>query len=593
MTESMDRGKYTSNKWNTTDLYKSDHDFLVELEELNKLIPKFKNYKGKILKSSNALYDFLIFDTNFSKRLEQLLIYGHINNDADTRDTHYQELYGQIVNLSSKYSEETSFVIPELLKSEYSIIEEYINEDNRLKTFERLLKSIYREKDHVLSEREENIISSMSKIFSMPDNIQSVLTDSDFTFDPILVNGEYKELTESNYQNYLKSSDRSVREQAFKSLFNTYKKFNNTLATILKSEVELNNINAKLRHHKSALSASLYGNEIDDSIYHNLIKSVRKNLGSLYKYFDFKKKYLGLSELHIYDTFVELNSEDTKDISYEEAKELVLNSLKPLGDTYIKDLTQAFDNTWIDSVNNKGKRGGAYCTSCYNVHPYVLLSYENTIKDVSTLAHELGHAMHYYYTCKNQEYQNYQYSIFVAEVASQVNEILLYRYLIDNTNDQNFKIKIMDYLLQNFKATIFRQTMFAEFELYIHEYASNDNILTFDVMNKKYYELNKEYFGDSVIVDDEIKYEWSRIPHFYYNFYVYQYATGYATAIKIANEIYNGNNELRDNYLKFLTLGNSMDPVSELKVCDIDMTQESVIDDAVKYMDELLNDIEV
>ena len=262
-----------------------------------------------------------------------------------------------------------------------------------------------------------------------------------------------------------------------------------------------------------------------------------------------------------------------------------------MGKTYIEDLSKSFTDGWIDSINNKGKRGGAYCTSCYNVHPYVLMSYEESLEDVSTLAHELGHAMHYYYACKYQNYQDYAYSIFVAEVASQVNEILLCRYLLDNTSDNKKKIKIIDNLLGKFKSTIFRQTMFAEFELFMHEHASEGNILTKDVLNDKYYELNKLYYGTDVIVDDEIKYEWSRIPHFYYNYYVYQYATGFAAAVKIANQIYAGNEQMKKDYLEFLKLGATLNPIESLKVSNVDITSEEVIDDAISYMKDLVEEI--
>ena len=425
----------------------------------------------------------------------------------------------------------------------------------------------------------------------MPHEVQSILTDSDFTFDNIEVNGKSVELTESNYSIYIRHKDRNVRLQAFKSLFKTYKKFNNTLSSTIKQEMDLQTLISKLRKYDNTLEASLYDDEIDSKVYYNLISAVHKNMDKVYKYFEFKKKYLGLDEIHIYDTYTDLDIENNEKIKFEKGKEILFNALKPLGEEYLKDLKKSFDEGWIDSINNKGKRGGAYCTSCYNVHPYVLMSYENTLEDVSTLAHELGHAMHYYYACKNQDYQDYAYSIFVAEVASQVNEILLYRYLLDNTDDKNTKIAIIDKLLGQFKSTIYRQTMFAEFELFMHEYAEKGNILTKDVLNNKYYELNKLYYGDKVVVDEEIKYEWSRIPHFYYNYYVYQYATGFAAAIKIANQIYSGNEEMRDNYLKFLTLGCTLNPIDSLKVSGIDMTSDTVINDATKYMEELLNEI--
>ncbi len=589
--EAMDRSAYKENKWKIEDLYQTEADFEKELKELEKLVYKYQDYRNKILESSDTLLEFLEFDTEFSKRLEQLFIYAHINNDSDTRDSHYQELYGKVINLNTIYNELTSYVVPELLESDYSLIEKYIEEKEKLKEYERTLKKIFREKAHVLSKEEENIISSYSKLFNMPDEIESILTDSDFTYDDIVVNGKKITLTESNYNNYIRHSDRSVRKSAFLSLYKTYKKFNNTLAAILKNEIELHNINAKVRKYDSSLEASLYSDEIDSKVYHNLIESVHKNLKPLYDYFDFKKDYLKLADFHIYDTYTDLNIKDDEKISFNEAKDLVLTALKPLGKEYIEDLSKSFTDGWIDSINNKGKRGGAYCTSCYNVHPYVLMSYEESLEDVSTLAHELGHAMHYYYACKYQNYQDYAYSIFVAEVASQVNEILLCRYLLDNTTDKNVKIKIIDNLLGKFKSTIFRQTMFAEFELFMHEYANAGNILTKDVLNDKYYELNKLYYGNNVVVDEEIKYEWSRIPHFYYNFYVYQYATGFAAAVKIANQIYAGDEQMKNDYLEFLKLGATLNPIESLKVSNIDITSEEVIDDAISYMKELVEEI--
>lgn len=589
--EAMDRSAYKENKWKIEDLYHTEADFEKELKALEKIVYKYQDYQNKILNSSDTLLEFLKFDTEFSKRLEQLFIYAHINNDSDTRNSHYQELYGKVINLNALYNELTSYVVPELLENDYALIEKYIQEKENLKEYERTLKKIFREKEHVLSKEEENIISSYSKLFNMPEEIESVLTDSDFTFEDIVVNGKKVNLTESNYNNYIRHRDRSVRKSAFLSLYKTYKKYNNTLATILKSEIELHNINAKVRKYSSSLEASLYSDEIDLKVYHNLIESVHKNLKPLYDYFDFKKNYLKLDELHIYDTYTDLNIKDNEKISFDEAKELILIALKPLGEEYVEDLSKSFTDGWIDSINNKGKRGGAYCTSCYNVHPYVLMSYEESLEDVSTLAHELGHAMHYYYACKYQNYQDYAYSIFVAEVASQVNEILLCRYLLDNTNDKNVKIKIIDNLLGKFKSTIFRQTMFSEFELFMHEYANDGNILTKDILNDKYYELNKLYYGDNVVVDEEIKYEWSRIPHFYYNYYVYQYATGFAAAVKIANQIYDGDEEMKNSYLEFLKLGATLNPIESLKVSNIDITSEGVINDAISYMKELVEEI--
>ena len=579
-------------KWNTKDLYESDELALKAVDSISEKIKKIKKYKGHILDSAETLLELLELDTLVSQELERVFIYGHINNDADTTDVHYQELFGKIKKVNVLYMEESAYIVPELLKSDYELIDKYIKEKNELKKYERLLKNIFRNKEHILSTEVEGVLSSFAEIFDSADDIMSSLTDSDFKYGNIVVDGKDVELTESNYSTFVRHKDRDVRKNAFNMLHEKYEEFKNTLATTLKYEVEKNVINAKLRKYKNSLNASLFRNEIDETVYHSLIEGVHNNLSSLYRYWNLKKKLLKLDELHIYDTYADIDIKNSKKYSFEDAKELVLNAVKPLGDTYVSDITKSFDDNWIDSCNNTGKRGGAYCTACYSVHPYVLMSYEETLNDVSTLAHELGHAMHYYYACKNQTYLDYGYSIFVAEVASQVNEILLSRYMLDNATNKDEKIKIIDDLLQKFKSTIFRQTMFAEFELFIHKYTENGGVLTHQNMSDKYYELNKLYYGDGVVVDDLVKYEWERIPHFYMNFYVYQYATGFTAAVKLANEIYNGNTTVRDNYLEFLKLGCTKNPIDSLKVAGIDMTSSGVLDDTIKFMDDLINQYE-
>lgn len=579
-------------KWNVKDLYENTELCLKELNSLESEIKELEKYRGKILNSADSLLELLELDTEISKKLERTFIYAHINNDADTLNTSYQELFGKAKNIYTKYLESSSFIVPELLQGDYEKIQDYIKNNKKLKTYERNLKDIFRNKEHVLSSEVEACLSSFAKLMDAPDEIMGALTDSDFKFDSIKVDGKDVELTESNYSVYLRHKDQNVRKSAFESLYKTYGDFKTTLATILRNEVEKNVVRAKLRKFNSSLEASLFSNEIDKKVYTNLISGVHKNLSSLYKYWNLKKKLLNLDKLHIYDTYTDISVNTSNKYSYEEAKELVLKAVEPLGKTYLNDIKKSFDEGWIDSCNNEGKRGGAYCTACYSVHPYVLLSYEGLLNDVSTLAHELGHAMHYYYACKYQNFQDYGYSIFVAEVASQVNEILLCRYLLDHSDSKKEKIKIIDDLLQKYKSTIFRQTMFAEFELYIHEYAEEGGILTSQNMCDKYYDLNKLYFGDEVIIDDLIKYEWERIPHFYMNFYVYQYATGFAAAVKLANEIYEGNKTTRDNYLEFLKLGCTKNPIDSLKVAGVDMTSNEVLDDAMKFMDELILEYE-
>ncbi len=580
-------------KWNTKDLYVSDEEALKDLDKLDKEIKEFKGYEKHILDSNITLLNLLKLDSKVSQNIEKLYIYAHINHDADTNNVKYQELFGKVQNLYTKYLENTSFIVPELLKKDYKLIEKYIKENKELEEYNLVLKNIYRNKKHVLSKKEEKILSSYAKVFSLPDAIMSSLTDSDLVLPKIKVGKEKLELTESNYSLYIRDNNRDIRKQAFTNLHETYGNFKNTLARTLRGEVEKNVISASLRGFKNSLNASLYHSEIDTNVYHNLIKGVHNNLDVLYKYWDLKKKILNLDELHIYDTYTTIDAKNNKKYSYEEAENLILEVVKPLGDTYVTDLKKAFNDKWIDSCNNEGKRGGAYCTCAYNAHPYVLLSYEGALDDVSTLAHELGHAMHYYYALSNQKYQDYGYSIFVAEVASQVNEILMSRYLLDHTNEKSEKIKIIDDLLQKYKSTIFRQTMFAEFELFMHEYVENGGILTYQNMCDKYYELNKLYYGNNVVVDDLIKYEWERIPHFYMNFYVYQYAIGFAAAIKLANKIYEGDKVTRDKYLEFLKLGSTKNPIDSLLVAGVDMKDVQVLDDAINFMSDLIKEYEL
>lgn len=587
----MNREEYDSKyKWNLKDLFNCEKDFLKEIKSTEQEIKRLKEYKGIILKSSNNLLELLNLDMEISKRIEKVYLYAHLNNDADTLNTHYQELYGIATNLYTKYLESSSFIVPEILNSDYKVIEEFLKENKKLLPYKRLLKSIYCNKKHILNSETEEVLSSYSKVIDSSEEVYSSLTDSDLAeiaFGEIEVNGKKEKLTESNYSVYLRNQDRMIRKQAFDNMYETYKKYANVISSLLKNEVEKNVVNAKVRHFKNSLEASLFSSNINPSIYHNLIKYIHNNLNSIYDYWNLKKQLLKLDELHLYDTYTDV-SKSTKKYTFEEARDLVINSTKCLGEDYNKIIASSFNEGWIDSVNNKGKRGGAYCTAAYTSHPFVLMSYEGMLNDVSTLIHELGHAMHYYYAINNQNYQDYDYSIFVAEVASQVNEILLSRYLLDNSCDKNERIKIIDDLLQKYKGSIFRQTMFAEFELWIHEYTEKGNVLTSKNMCDKYYELNKLYFGDNVVVDDLIRYEWERIPHFYMNYYVFKYATSFAASIVIANKIYDGDKNALNNYLKFLKLGCSKDPIASMKVAGIDFSKSDVYDEAMEYMNKLI-----
>lgn len=580
-------------KWNVKDLYKSVADFERDYKELENSLNKFEEYKGHILDNADNLYNLLEIDNNFDRKLEQVYIYAHIQNDQDTTNTEFQTMFGRVYKLYEKYNETTAFIIPEILKGNEELIQTYINEKKELKDYERSLKNIFKFKSHTLSESEEKILSSMSAIFKTSDDVYSLLTDADMKFGYITDEaGNQIELTEKTYRKMIESSNRKIRQNAFEKLLGTYGNFKNTYASLLASEVKKNNKVAEIRGYSSALNKSLFRNDIPDKIYYNLIDVVKQNIKPLSNFWKLKKKALGVNELHLYDTYASITKEIKHEYTIDEAKDLLMKSLNVLGKDYIANLNKSFEEHWIDYCPNDGKRNGAYCTACYNVHPYVLLSFDGTLNNVSTLAHELGHAMHYYYAIKKQKYQDYGYSIFVAEVASQVNQILLSKYLIANTDDIEEKKYLIDDLIQDFKSTIYRQTMFADFERQIHELDQKGEILTHENMCDLYYNLNKEYFGENIVIDEIIKYEWERIPHFYMNFYVYQYATAYAAAIKIAMDILNKKENIVEKYLEFLSLGCTKSPIESLKIAEVDMTKPETYTEAFIYFNDLVNELE-
>lgn len=580
-------------KWDLSSIYKTDEEFLSDINKLHSKINNIKKYKNTIMDNAENLYNCLKLECELSMQLDKLHTYAHLKEDEDTTNTKYQKYYGLVINLYSEYSKVTSFITPTLMKYDYKKINEFYKELPKLKDeFEFVLYDIYRSKKYILDENTEKALSHLSKAFDNSQEVYSLLTNSDFTFDNIQVGDKEVELTDSNYTRYLTSKDRMVRKSAFDSMYKTYKKYKNTISKCLSNTVESNVAISKLRGYKSALEGELYSDNIDVKIYDNLINSVSNNLEPLFKYYDLKKKLLNLDELHIYDIYVPIIKDNEKTYTYEEAKDLILKSLNILGDGYINDLKKAFDEKWIDVFNNKGKRSGAYSSGSYLTKPFLLLNYEGRLNDVSTLAHELGHSMHSYYSCKNNPYQYHGYTIFVAEVASTVNELLLDNYILNNSNDKDEKIYILNNLLELYKGTLFRQTMFAEFERDIYNDVENGEVLESDYLSNKYYELNKKYFKNSVILDDNIRYEWERIPHFYYYFYVYKYATSICASTFIANEILNGNEEMKDKYLKFLSLGGSMYPVDELKTLGIDMSDKNIIENTISYFNKILDEFE-
>lgn len=578
-------------KWDLTKIYKDEKEWQKDFDDAKEEILKATSYKNSFLINGKKLYEYLKYDEEVSRKLEKIYYYAHLNHDADTLNEKYKIMTNKVSDLFTKYNELSSFVVPEILKLDEKKLASFYEDEKKLEDYRFSIENIYRFKNHTLDEEKEKMLSNLSKCLSNPEETYEALTDSDFEYDYITdEKGNKIKFNESNYSLFIKSKDRSVRKKAFEMLHNKYKKYIRTITSTYKGEVETNVVLAKIRNYDSAISASLYSDNVSLDIYNNLIKVVNDNMDVLYKYYDLKKEILSLNRLHMYDTYVEIINKVSKKYTFDEAKEIVMEALSVLGDKYIKNLKKAFDEKWIDIYHSKGKRSGAYSSGNFDVNPYVLLNFEGTLDDVSTLAHELGHSMHTYLSCKNNPYQYSSYEIFVAEVASTVNELLLANYMLKSSKNKEEKLAIINHILDLYKATLYRQTMFAEFEKETHKLREKGEVLTSDLLSNMYYDLVKKYFGPNVLCDDLIRYEWARIPHFYYNFYVYKYATGISAASYIVDGILNNREGALKNYINFLKTGGSMYPLDELKIAGVDLNSKSVVLSAIKTFERYLKE---
>ena len=578
-------------KWDLSKIYKDEKEWQKDFDDVKEEILKATSYKNSFLINGKKLYEYLKYDEEVSRKLEKIYYYAHLNYDADTLNEKYKIMTNKVSDLFTKYNELSSFVVPEILKLDEKKLASFYEDEKKLEDYRFSIENIYRFKNHTLDEEKEKMLSNLSKCLSNPEETYEALTDSDFEYDYITdEKGNKVKFNESNYSLFIKSKDRSVRKKAFEMLHNKYKKYIRTITSTYKGEVETNVVLAKIRNYDSAISASLYSDNVSQDIYNNLIKVVNDNMDVLYKYYDLKKEILSLNRLHMYDTYVEIINKVSKKYTFDEAKEIVMEALSVLGDKYIKNLKKAFDEKWIDIYHSKGKRSGAYSSGNFDVNPYVLLNFEGTLDDVSTLAHELGHSMHTYLSCKNNPYQYSSYEIFVAEVASTVNELLLANYMLKSSKNKEEKLAIINHILDLYKATLYRQTMFAEFEKETHKLREKGEVLTSDLLSNMYYDLVKKYFGPNVLCDDLIRYEWARIPHFYYNFYVYKYATGISAASYIVDGILNNREGALKNYINFLKTGGSMYPLDELKIAGVDLNSKSVVLSAIKTFERYLKE---
>lgn len=578
-------------QWNLERIFKTDEEFQKEIEAVRKQIDEFAKLEGHTTENAEMFYRSITAGNEIERRLNKLYTYASMKSDEDVANTENQAKKEQVVNLYNYASSKMYFQTPELLNTEKEVIESFYQAEPKLLEHKTNIEEVYRYKPHTLPKEEEKLLSNLSSAFGNDETTYGYLTDSDLDFGTIHdENGVEVPLTDTNFSIYIKSPKREVRKEAFERLYEVYKQFQNTITATFNGAIKQNVAMAHIKHYKTSFEAALFGDELDPIVYDTLVSSVRNHLDVLHDYYRLRKEVLNLKELHLYDVYTNLVPDTDTKYPFETASRLVLDALKPLGDAYINDLKQAFTEGWIDIYPNKNKRGGAYSSGSYDTMPYVLLNYQDKLDDVSTLAHELGHSMHSFYTRKNQPYQYGDYPIFVAEVASTVNELLLAKHMLKVSTNKNERLAILNQLLELFKGTIYRQVMFAEFEKYAYDLVEQDEVITPDKLCKKYYELNQDYFGSDVIVDKEIAYEWEKVPHFYYHFYVYKYATGISAACHIVEGILSGDEAKRDAYLKMLANGCRENPLNTLKIAGVDMTDKEVYESAIRMFADTIEE---
>lgn len=579
-------------KWKLEKIYANEEAWEKDFNILKKESPKLREFAGK-LNDKEEILKYLELNEKVSRLGETLYVYAHMKSDEDTSNQKYQSYMNKIDAFMAEFASYGAFFVPEILALPDEFIKDLIKNDERFKIYEFMLMDILKEKPHILTKEMEELLALASDCLDAPSSIHNMLTNADMTFGNIKdEDGDEVELTEGNYSSFIKSKDRSVREAAFKRLFGEYKKFDNTLATTLTSSVKSFNFSARVRKYSSPIEASLSPNDIPVSVYENAIKTINDNLSSLHRYVKIKKKLLGLEEMHMYDLYVPIIEVEKEKISFDEGVKLANEGLKPLGEEYLNLFNEGINSGWIDKYENKGKRGGAYSWGGYDTMPYVLLNYHNELNDVSTLVHEMGHSLHSYYSRKTQPYYYAGYTLFCAEVASTTNEALLIHYLIEKEQDKKKKLYLINQELEQIRTTVFRQLMFAEFELYTHNALNAGEALTAADYSAKWHELNVNYFGPDMVVDEDIDMEWARIPHFYSDFYVYQYATGYAAASAFANAILEGKENAVEKYKGFLKSGGSKYPIDILKDAGVDMTTSEPLEATIHRFNELLDMLE-
>ena len=579
--------------WDLASIYATDEAFLQALEAAKSYPAQCAAYQGKVSQAPQELLAFLRLDDQVTIELSRLLNYAQRKSDEDTRISKYQDFASQAMSLYVSVSSACAWFTPELLSLDEQTMEGFYQQCPELELYRRNLDRIFRRKEHTLSPAEEALLASAGEMAAQPDNIYSMFADADLTFaDAVDSQGEKHPVTHGTYGPLLYSQDRTLRKTAFESCYAGYGQFRNTCAATLNAQTKQLKFFADARKYPNTLAAALDETEVPVEVYTNLIDAVHRNLPAMHKYTRLRRKLLGVDELHFYDLYVPVVGDVDMHFTYEEACDLILKALEPMGEEYCSIVRQGLSQRWIDVYENPGKRSGAYSAGGYSMHPFILMNFQGTLNDVFTLIHEMGHSMHTYLSCANQPSCYSDYVIFVAEVASTCNEALLMQYLLKTTTDKRQRAYLINYFLEQFRTTLYRQTMFAEFELAVNQMTERGEGLTADALCDIYRKLNADYFGPDIVLDEEISLEWARIPHFYYNYYVYQYSTGYAAAIALSQKILQEGKPAVEHYLNFLKGGCSKPPIDLLRGAGVDMATAQPIDEALKLFDGLLDEMD-
>lgn len=580
------------NKWAIEDIYATDDAWEADYKKAAGFAEKIGSFKGELSTSADKLLEYLRLDDELTIIFDSLINYAQRKSDEDTRVAKYQDMTNRLEMLYVQIAGAAAFVTPEILSIEDGRFEEFFAACPDLELYRCSLERIRRQREHILSEAEEKIMALTGEMQGTPDTIFSMFNDADLKFpDAVDSDGNAHQITHESYIPLMQSGDRELRKSAFNSMYETYGSFKNTCAAMLSAQVKTLVFRARARKYPNTLTAALDGTEVDTAVYRRLIEAVHENMGLMHRYVKIRKKALGVDELHAYDLYTPIVGGVEDNVPYEQAKREVYESLAPMGEEYRAIFKEGIEKHWIDVCENEGKRSGAYSAGA-KVHPFVLLNYKNTLNWEFTLAHEMGHAIHSYLSNKNQPTAYADYVIFVAEVASTCNESLLMQYLLKNTTDKKRRAFLVNYFLEQFRTTLYRQTMFAEFELMINEKVESGESLTAENLSEMYHKLNVDYYGEDLIVDDKLDMEWARIPHFYYNYYVYQYATGFSAAIALSQRILNEGESAVKDYIGFLSGGCSADPITLLKGAGVDMISKKAVEDALKLFSSLLDEME-